>query len=187
MAYTNNIPTASQFISVSQPLIKANFQELDTYTQVDHVALNATNQGTHNKVSFNQQTVDPGVAGTFTELYTKLVPAVTGKPRLFIQNIDGIYQLSGVNPVSAASGYTWLPGGILMQWRTTTCASGSVITFPVAFSGVPYSIQCTIKAAGNRHFVYAAASSATDFTTTQLDSSGHTETNTFSWLAIGPA
>lgn len=185
MAYTNNIPTASQFISVSQPLIQANFQELDTYTQVDHVALNATNQGTHNKVSFFEQAADPGVAGTFTELYTK---NVAGKPRLFIQNTDGIYQLSGVNPVSAASGYTWLPGGILMQWGTNTSASGAIITFPVAFSGVPYSVQCTVfQATTNRHFVYVRAQSASGFTTTQLDSGGSGETNTFSWIAIGPA
>ncbi len=47
MVYTANTPNAGDKISVTQPIIKANFQDLDTYTQVDHIPLNDANAGYH--------------------------------------------------------------------------------------------------------------------------------------------
>jgi hypothetical protein len=36
MVYTPNIPNASDFIDESQPIIKANFQQLDTSFGLNH-------------------------------------------------------------------------------------------------------------------------------------------------------
>lgn len=48
-------------------------------------------------------------------------------------------------PSIAASGFSRLPNGLLIQWGTTAsiATGGTVITFPTAFAANPYSVQFT--------------------------------------------
>jgi hypothetical protein len=54
-----------------------------------------------------------------------------------------ISQITGsVQPVRAVNGYTWLPGGMMMQWGLAHAngSANTAIGFPIAFSAAPYSI-----------------------------------------------
>jgi len=53
MAFNPNIPTAPQKLSVSQPLLLANNQQLDTSFAIDHYAFSdaTANNGFHNQVT----------------------------------------------------------------------------------------------------------------------------------------
>ncbi len=102
---------------------------------------------------------------------------ITSTPTLFVpQSIGG-------------AGYSTIPGGgtpIRMQWGNQNLGgSGTAvpITFPIAFSSAPYSIQITGIVSTDRP-LYVSTFSATGFTMVN-PSTGIT--NTGYWLAIGPA
>jgi hypothetical protein len=66
MSYTPNIPQATDDPSASQPLILANFQQLNSQygTAGDHVPFTASsNNGTHNKVTWLDQHLAPPSSG----------------------------------------------------------------------------------------------------------------------------
>jgi len=44
--------------------------------------------------------------------------------------------MSGPDPVVATPGYTFLPGGILLQWGLNGTAGNTSTTFPVAFTAL---------------------------------------------------
>lgn len=64
MVYTANTPNAGDKISVTQPIILANFQDLEAYTQVDHVPLNSASAGFHKWSHYPRATGGAGVPTT---------------------------------------------------------------------------------------------------------------------------
>lgn len=195
MSYQPNIPVATDDPSVSQSTIQSNFGTINTAFSVNHVALGSGgSQGKHNFVEMpNQGSAPTTISGEGT-LYTKAVSdhASTASQLFYTQDASGKeYQLTRTLTAPFASfsanpGWSFLPGGLLIQWGTNTSASGTTITFPVSFSSACYSVQMTVtQNTTNRHFAYARSTSMTSFVTTQLDSGGSAETNTFSWIAIG--
>jgi hypothetical protein len=94
-------------------------------------------------------------------------------------------------PSAASSGYIHLPGGVTMQWGSAT-TSGALaqvtITFPVGFSGTPWTIQALIN--NTPEPLYAVASGNATATTavfwTWQTSTSALTAATFYWFAIGP-
>lgn len=137
MAYTPNCPLGPQKINASQPIINANFQQLNTQFSVNHVALTAGSQnGKHTFVSMREQGADPATAANEGAIYTKLVGA---DDELFYryQSNGAVVQLTsggGVSPTNP--GYCPLPGGLVFQWGNNfRNATGTfVITFPYTFT-----------------------------------------------------
>lgn len=200
MSYYPNIPAASDDPSVSQGEIQTNFATINTAFALNHVPLGtgAGSAGKHNFVEMPVQSSAPTTINGEGTLYTKSVTDhATTSSQLFYQPDTStpsayVYQLTRtIAPGSQTTfatnpGWSFLPGGMLIQWGTNTCASGTTISFPVTFSTACYSVQMTVaQNTTNRHFAYARSTSTTGFTTTQLDSGGSGETNTFSWIAIG--
>jgi hypothetical protein len=86
----------------------------------------------------------------------------------------------------AASGYQYLPGGLVMQWGTTAVGGNGSTASPgysVALSAAAYSILLTNTQSRDRQ-VYVSASTTTGFTFANPASDGST---TVYWLSIGPA
>lgn len=73
MAYTRNIPTASQFQSVSQPIIRDNFNSSDDAFNIDHYGFSDTtsNIGLHRQVTTTDRGSHPSSPLTNPTLYAK--------------------------------------------------------------------------------------------------------------------
>jgi len=95
----------------------------------------------------------------------------------------------------SGSGWIDLSGGLTMQWGSGNTSSGSqTVTFPKAFSAVPYTVVGIDRAASgwstsNASFLGTAAISASQctFRSVTWNGSGMILTTTsFAWLAVGP-
>lgn len=74
-----------------------------------------------------------------------------GKRDLFYRNADADVQLTRNDKVSVASnGYTYLPGGLILQWwKTDSVGTGTQsITIPTAFPNSILNIQLTAQRTG---------------------------------------
>lgn len=148
--------------------------------------------------------VDPGVNNNFTALYPKNVTAATGgtKPQLFIQvpqflptdndsraapNLGMQITCNQVN-TSGPQYQSFLPGGYLIYWGTTTN-----IATPITLSPAPSKILVavatpnTMTTAGNGPF--DASTTITSASTFKINSSlnfgGSPISYSFGWYAIG--
>jgi hypothetical protein len=185
MAYTANIPQGPQLISVTQPLIQANFNELDNYTQVDHVPLNDANQGKHAKVTFREQTADPTTLPNEVALYTK---DVAGSPSLFIrQQNDGT--VSRFDSITTNPGRVFLPNGLVMAFgNQASVTNGTVISFGAAFAFTTVlSIQLTaIRPNPSRVFLHINSNTTSSVTIRLVDQNDNPgPASTIYWTAIG--
>ena len=82
MAYNSDIPQSTDDPSQSQGQILANFQELNTFTAVNHVALNDGDQGKHKFLQMPEQASAPSTGANEGGLYTK---EVSGTTQLFFR------------------------------------------------------------------------------------------------------
>ncbi|MFA7192391.1 MAG: hypothetical protein WC089_03790 [Candidatus Paceibacterota bacterium] len=206
MAYQPNIPSGTVPLNQDYLNLKGNFQSIDTQFLVDHVPLTDTSgtppNGYHTQVHLvpfatNPVTPPPNypvVAGVNGPT------ATVGYGQLFDVTVDdgintdqALYYLSGGNRLTqltrniqpsmiASIGYTFLPGGLIMQWGTGS--SGIPVVFNTAApfatifgiqvtptsTAVPFSAAISALPPGNLSFTSAV--------------SGGTAYN-FYWTAIG--
>lgn len=89
MTYTPNVPQANQRISATQPIILANFQDLDTFLTVDHISLNDASAGYHRQSHYPPLgSGGPSTGASDGAVYTKV--GTDGKTELFYK-----YQTNG--------------------------------------------------------------------------------------------
>lgn len=193
MAYTNNIPQATDRLSSSQTQILANFQEIDTYTQVDHVVFNDANQGKHKRSLYVQQAADHATGATECAIYAKA--GTGGATNLFYRPPAAAAAIEFTYALKADPGYTWLPSGILMQWGTAVIPGGSAsiaINFPLAFPTA--CLSCTVSPTqggiGNANGLLGLVPNvivvaAPSFTAGRMDTGQTASALTLRYLAIG--
>lgn len=146
VAYTQNTPNANDTVAKTQPIIKNNFNFIQSWAKVDHImtesdSTSGTN-GFHNKVTFLANQAAPGIAGAVGCLYTGA--DLYGVTSLAFQNSSGSYLVTGRNPSPAVNGYTCLPGGIILQWGTVfTTSSGATQPFVIPFNTTRFNVQMT--------------------------------------------
>lgn len=188
MTYDPTIPFGAQNLSVTQAAILTNFDQLNTQYGVDHTAFNTgsgNGDGLHKKSTYVSQGGDPATGANQLAVYNK-------SDKLYArgQSNGTVYQLAGTFS-SATNGYIQLYGNILMQWGTASIANGTTsiaVTFPVAFSSTPYSIQIT-PTGGVFQSQRVAASNPVSSTAFTITLGGPTAVGTtaYNWIAIGPA
>lgn len=135
------IPNASDKLKNSQPQIKANFTDLQTYLTVNHTAIDGTaDQGKHKVISMPAQAATPGsppLDGTDIGLFAK-VWATTAANELFLRTDGPTYTpLTGNYLLFSALRDAWmfLPGGVLVKWNTIAVGVGNfTYTFTTANS-----------------------------------------------------
>lgn len=186
MTFQPDIPLETDLINVSQKDILQNFQAINNAWDENHVEFNTTNTGKHKFVEMPNQTSDP--SGDIDEM-TLFSKEVAGVSELHYKrnNEANSYQLTSTNPNPVASGYTFLPGGLLMQWRFLTGAlknDGANILFPTPFSATPFSLQLSTS----RNGVSVQVVNATSVTGTGFTLRTSSNSNDGVWfLAIGLA
>lgn len=158
MTFTSGIPRSGQSLGNSRPQVQGNFDYIDTAFAINHVAFNASGVGKHKFLQMPEQGSAPSTAANEGALYTKEASSITNL--FWRQESSGTeVQMTNIAPSSAQNGYTFLPGGMLMQWNNVSLgASGSAttVTLPTSFTlaGVkvnPYSVvvtaNCSVGAA----------------------------------------
>ncbi len=160
--YQPGIPTGTVNLDVDYLNIQNNFQQLDTSFGVDHVPFsNQTAQnGYHTSIHFNpvsttvtnppnnQPPVTPATTPGFGQLFSAQInDGLNLDEALYFKSGGGrVTQLTrNIEPLISGTGYTSLPGGLIMQWGTTPVSgAGTVnVAFPIAFPTAVYNIQLT--------------------------------------------
>lgn len=183
MAYNANIPQASDQISVSQAQLLANFQEINTYTAVDHEAFGLVDAGKHKKATFPVHAAPGAVGATEVGLYAA---NSGGTPELWINKTAS--QVPFTKSSQAATGYTYLPSGIIMQWGTALLSNAGVaVNFPLAFPVTCLNVQLTNHSdASTNQFLMANNLGAASFIGWATTRSGGAVANVpVYWFAIG--
>lgn len=142
MAY-NDTPQANQRISDTQPLIRSNFQQIQTTISVNHVGIAdiSGNQGKHNFIQMPAAVPTLATSASEIGLYSKNGIS-SGVPELFFQR-SGLAADSGLSitesniatssfAINSFSGYTKLPSGMIMKWGSAinNAAIAAVFPFP---------------------------------------------------------
>lgn len=135
MAYQNNIPQATDDISVSQSDLLNNMAAIETLVMVNHVDFNSGDQGKHAQVTFP---LGPLAGQPFTYAtgeigLQSLNQLPTSVPDIWMTRGTGT-AIPITGSLKASSGWTYLPSGIILKWETIAVSGPGnvVVTFPVA-------------------------------------------------------
>lgn len=148
--YTLDTPFPTDTPAADQPNMRINTNSISGIIGQDHVGFTFVNGGYHNVIHFNTQGADPVAVATIGELYTKSSTFnATTDAGLFYENGAGVVTqiLAPANtnpsaalagPQSISNGYTFLPGGIIIQFGNAAIVAGSPSTTPVVFT-IPFT------------------------------------------------
>ncbi len=176
MTYDPTVPGPAQRISDTQAPIQNNFNFIQTgdasflpesinYNNRDNVAPPITS--------------DPALIANAFLLYCKNDATATTDPELFGRNENGdIIQLTAGAVSSGLPGFTFLPGGMLLQWDSLVTGDLVAVPFAEAFSAAAFYVGLTTVAAAlaGQQIVLGLSvlPTATDFTPTIRVSGGAT-------------
>lgn len=204
-SFTANVPQSGQFPSTSQPIMEANNQYIAVFDARDHeFTANSTdpNCGTHKQVTLNNLGGSPGFSGASCVVYSAEVtpPAGDPFPQLFFDatSPSSPVQLTGHTPVKGASGFSYLPGGLMVIWGKSTVLLPSAYldvlfpndtntSMPLVLSAPVYSVVTTIEGVGAFGFVSLELPSTTGFRLRVRGPNGAPSQAVVNWIAIGPA
>ena len=164
MAFTPNIPATGQSLGFTKVPIKDNFAVIRSTIAANHYDVNDALAGKHKFSVYPVQGPNP-VVTTATEIATYALQ--TGSTiNMFLKGISAgpEYQLTSTSDADIATfgtqtnyppavanqdgGWTFLPGGLLLQYGTKTLSASTVsqVTFPIpyAINGL-YSVTYAIK------------------------------------------
>src|SRR5574338_194723 len=180
MSFNPNIPQPTDDLSDSQGDLLQNNLALDASFSRNHLPfsdLTASN-GKHTFMEMvNRGSIPapvPGLAAGSGTIYTKSVgtpsesqifytPDASGAEFQLTKALSASIALFGTNTsygtppvpfVTQTGGYTFLPGGLLLQYGLigdiAMANSGSaVISFPIAFTSVPFSVMTSWRTVGS--------------------------------------
>lgn len=190
MSYTINIPTVGQSLGNSRPQVLGNFNYINTTLKVNHL-FNEANAGKHYKVEMPRQSPSPTPAADEGLLFTKLSGGITRLVWKRDASATDI-ELTGIDPLAASSGYSTLPGGLIIQWGVTpgNVVSGTNVNFPTTFPTTVYyinAIQVNAASAAAQRCVSVIPNGLDKFVTriTTLGSSPVDSSCQIYFLAIG--
>lgn len=129
MAYTSNVPQATQKISQTQPLIQDNFMAIATAFNLNHGNFDDPNQGKHEFLQMPEQSSAPATAVNEMGLYTK-ESSLTSQSEMFIRKENNGQEIEFTSFLGAANGWTRLPSGILLKWGQGSGTGNHSINFP---------------------------------------------------------
>lgn len=162
MSYDPNIPQPNDFLSDSQGDIKTNFTALNTIFAKNHFqfADGTSNNGRHSTIEMVNQSTPTGGGGisnlwsnsdgTTSQMYFmneasnnayQLTRAIDAKYINFATNIFASGNAAG-------AGWTFLPGGLLLQYGNTgplATQANTTITFPVSYTVACFSVIATMN------------------------------------------
>lgn len=191
MTYSSS-PNSGQSLGQTRDQIRTNSDLLKSSLAINHVDLGLADVGKHKFVVMPVQGAAPTTAASEAATYTKTVSA---RSQLFFirDNTAGTECALTAGDTSNARfaqspGWSFLPGGLIVQWGTKTnpSTSGSVtfatsnINFPTACFQVMLTLQH--NSSGNESATVQPTPSTTGFSYRTTSSSANT---VLYWIAIG--
>lgn len=191
MAYVDT-PISTDDQDVSAPQIRGNFLQANTSFGVDHFQFSDldANNGKHLQAHLVER-LGPNIPTTAADegaIYTKLSAIVPLQTELFWRSESSATEIQlTTGAVSAtASGYTFLPGGLVMQWASfvmNVASSSQTVTFPIPFNAACLSLVITpntnVPAINNIGFTTLTPSNFVAFRNNSTTGTG------FFYIAIG--
>lgn len=208
MTYTNSIPIAGESLGSTRDRIRGNFEEIATVEAINHIAFNAVGKGKHKYLQMPEVTASgAGVPVTLANeggVYVDVGPNPAQANLFFRGESNGFnYQLTraiaastalfGINTnnyngvgVTFTGGWTFLPGGLLLQYGLVTSLPPNgikTVTFPVAYTSACFSVSLNPVTSGlpNNQCILNANPTTTNFV---INNNSSTFTRAF-WMAVG--
>lgn len=189
--YTRDTPAGGNNPSVDRPVMTQNFNSTDGIVAEDHYGFNVANGGFHKQARMPAGSLPTGRIPNSGTIYVKSL----GNRQLFYVNDDtsNEYQMTRVSNTNFSTfstnpGWTFLPGGLLLQYGESTSNTSSPnaeVTFPFPFTTV-FTVQICVLENSNSRRIWHVNSLANDkFTAYIQNDSGTSVANTFYWHAIG--
>lgn len=191
ITYYNDIPDAPNNPSNDQTKMRNNTNSVDFIIDVDHYSFESSSNtdGLHKQVSMPVLGAIPaGRIASEGTLYAK----TSGQSQLFYTNdastneyqmtrvIDASFSTFANQTGTGSSGWTFLPGGMLMQWGQVLALNpASPVGFPITFSTACFSV--VIGPVGSGSTITLGAISTSNFAYTAAGSLS----KSFNWIAIG--
>lgn len=151
MVYTPNVPLSGQSLGETRDVIRANFEDINTAFGANHTPLTTDDSGKHLFLQMPEQVSAPSTVGNEGGVYTKEGPSGTTELYFRAESNGAEYQLTNVSIGSSANlganpGYTFLPGGVIMQYGSfvpgaSTGTTNFANTFPTGVFGVWLQIK----------------------------------------------
>ena len=155
MTYTLRPYASGDNLAISRNPIRTNFSIIKDSFNRNHVDLGGN--GKHSFIEMGEGSLPaptPGLAASTGTLYVK---DANGRSQLFYTDEDSgnEYQMTRTNvgqfasfatdAGASSSGWTFLPGGMLLQYGIVTSVGSSTVSvsFPKTFTNVPFSITAT--------------------------------------------
>ena len=195
------MPNSGQNLDQTRDQIRNNIQALKDSLAVNHGDLDKAFTGKHRMTNFypiSSATLKPTTTASEVALYND--SSVTGQIWLCPPNTlqgDKKVQLTAGDVTDAnfaqSSGWTFLPGGLLMQWGKITNAASGNFTYLVPFSLPAFSISFTpywssgSAPSGNVTYFLDEKNQVPSATKFFWIRSGSTSYSGFYWIAIGKA
>ena len=154
----NNVPLSGQTLGQTRTAVNQNFSLIDTAFQVDHVDYNDPNQGQHDKVTLLPQGGAPSFAAgsdgiyclpynngttTLNEVFVHKQTNASTQDIPFTASI-----LSSTSPANNIAGWTYLPSGLQLQWKTVSVVAGVNTITLSGFPGYTNIFSVIISAVG---------------------------------------
>lgn len=169
MTFTGGIPQPGQSLGQTQAAVNNNFANYFNAFSVNHVQPNGDGtypQGKHELCEFVSQAESPATTSAEVAVYCRSLGVPSGTPQLFLQKQNQLanaadIQMSRVDTgaLAANSGYSFLPGGAIIQWFVGVATSGGTSNnFPIPFPNHCYVVNISIVGASvtNPHEVWVA-------------------------------
>lgn len=176
--YNTNVPNGPNDPGDDQPQMLTNTQSINTWTNVDHVGYNVINAGIHRQVRMrNQALPGPALGDGEGVLYAR---STNGNSWPVWKNAVTSFDLMSFVPSIVATGYTTLPGGLIMQWGggpVNASGTPTPFVFPLAFQTNLFSITIGCRTAegnspgANNQFIAEGSQSVTGFSIVNSSSS----------------
>ncbi len=203
--YNPGIPTGTVPLNLDYQNIQNNFTQLNTLYNTDHVPLTDTTalKGYHqtiHSVPFsttssnppnNQPVAKPTSVAGVSEIFTAIITdGINTASALYFQTDTGLLMQLTRNfvPVAAATGKTFLPGGLILQWGTVAATNSSpTVTFPLAFPANCFNVSITrmhsSSSPGSNSYWLEFSSPLSKTSFKIINDDGHTWS--YLWTAIG--
>lgn len=207
MAYSNQIPRATDQLNDSQLDLLNNFIAIQNLIGVNHIDFNlGVESGKHSEVTLPYKAAPTATganeASLFANLspYSSLIAGNNGSLFWKSQNNTGTipltagYYIPPVAPVDPVQGWTILPSGFLVKFGLVPLVNGlnQLITYPVAagttpvFSIIPFMVLVTpFSLSASPRIVNVNASDTTTITVSVFNTAGAPAGSQLFYLAIG--
>jgi hypothetical protein len=158
MTFTGGIPQPGQSLGQTQAAVNNNFTNYFNAFSVNHVQPNGDMtypQGKHKFCEFVSEAQSPATTTAEVAVYCRSLGIPSGIPQLFLQQQNQIanaadIQMSRVDTgaLTATGGYSFLPGGTIIQWNIAAANPGGTITkFPIIFPTNCFGVQISMVGA----------------------------------------